>query len=166
MNTRSSTRHELAEPFPSDWWEEVLQLTQYGSLALKADEFRDNTIEVDTEDRNKNNRSKLTQELKGMNITDQIKPGRYYILRLRSNDQKWIGRWVAKITDAAKEQMNTDQHVAYDFSLGESEDITSSTLGLREMADMMNRNGGHWPKLVAERRKAYREYNKLDKVVP
>lgn len=159
----NQTRHELAKPFPSDWWEEILQLTQYGSLALKTDEFRDNTIEVDSEDAERNT-SIITQELKGMNIIDQIKPGRYYILRLRQNDQKWIGRWVAKITDAAKEQMNTDQHVAYDFNLGESEDIISSTLGLREMADMMNRNGGHWPKLVAERRKAYREYNKLDAV--
>jgi hypothetical protein len=99
------------------------------------------------------------------NLINQIKPGRYYVLMRREDGGvRWIGRWLNKMSETVKAQMSNNRHVAYDFSLPEGEDIISSTLEIRELADMHNRLTNKWPKLVAERRREYREYSKLDKV--
>lgn len=87
-----------------------------------------------------------------------LKPGRFLILRLRSNDGIWVSRLTNEITQSTKESMECDHHVAYDFSLPEGEDLISSTLGLRELADMNTSEEGRWPKLVEQHRRRYKEY--------
>lgn len=138
------------------------QLEELKDILNKNDveEIPFNTVSIDTEIKTRE------QRMSTNTIIDEIKPGRFYILRLRSHDKKWIGRWIAQVTETSKRQMEDDRHVAYDFTLPEGEDITSSTLELRELSEMMNSDGGRWPKLVALRRKAYRDYHKLDEVRP
>lgn len=123
-------------------------------------------FDCNTGDTNTEHIMSKTQEQQTTAQKLDIKPGRYYVLRIRKHDNQIAGRWMSELTESAREQMKEDPHVAFDFDLPAGEDIIGSTMDLQQTArfhnEVHNATKLTFAELIVARRKEYRDYFKKD----